>query len=1226
MSVRPLLLGFIAFMLFFGISNALTYVSTCQQLGTYGETYVLSADLAGSYSGGVCIDIANDHITLDCASHSIKANNTSRDTTGIRVSGDDVVVKNCSVSGYSYDSYNGAGLLSSGNTNITVRDSSFDGNDIGVWVFSDNSSLLDDSASGNAYAGFAITDADRVNLTGDYANKNREGFRFLSADRLVLGNSRADNSDGSGFEFIGLSNARIERNNATGNKERGFYIHAYVPESNSNLTGNIADGNGGDGFLLTDDDHDRLIGNFATNNGNDGFRIYFDGYPSADSNTLIDNTATGNGFGLRCLPGNFPCPINGFLVEEANSTALYNNSATGNAGAGFFVYHASFTVLDGNNATENGEHGFWVSSHEAILRSLNNFTRNTALDNAYDGFFSQDDRNRYVLNNATGNGANGFEFAQPFCIDRYCSGNDNVLTGNTADSNGFGSSPYCQDPNNDCSNGFLMVYVNNTDLTGNSALSNAGHGFKVYSGSNNTMASDLAQENGGNGFFVDTSGEASVVSSYNTLSLDRADGNDGDGYLIQDDHNTISRSNASGNGRNGFSVVTPTGCEGCNAQYNNLSRDIASDNTGDGFHIFEFSSSPGSASFNTLDDNTAYGNGNEKVGVSGFLIGAPDTTIRRNTAYQNLIYGFDVESSIASRVGGVTLSGNTAYGHHYCGKGCSGAGFKFAGTTVAVYSPFQADMDHNIAYDNDYGVFMHTGTLSMSLDRLFNDTYDFQAFEPSARSMSRISMSQVVFDRDSGDLHDYTTLSLDANLTYDTKSGGQGFFIDHAIQPTPDLPFGTSFHNKFVQISDLCQGEGCLPMDISDATWHWSLAETSGYTDIQLWEFTSERWVLRNDSADNSNRRVSLQDVSDSGIYALLANYTPPVNGGGEGGQTRLFSVDAEPSCSGALITVQSGGLPVSEARVLIGDAIYSTNASGQIQATMGCGQVSELYASKEGGYIPFGPSRFSSASCDQCPAGCVSDSQCPQGDTCQDGQCAPRPGCQSDRDCPSDERCVSGQCAARPGCLNDSDCASNQTCDAHAGACMPRPVPCVGKPECCIDDSPCPDSESCQGGSCQPVQSGQCGHVSGHRWVPYQGEELTRHCGETGCPSCQQKGNVSGADCHVGQACSVQSDAGYLVVAYPDGTIISEGLWGGGKYPIDSSKPGKLIVTLYSGKGGEKLASIELNILPGPATTPEAAGQNPLLQMCPLPLMVLLAVVLLALLAYYLLQRNKKK
>ena len=190
----------------------------------------------------------------------------------------------------------------------------------------------------------------------------------------------------------------------------------------------------------------------------------------------------------------------------------------------------------------------------------------------------------------------------------------------------------------------------------------------------------------------------------------------------------------------------------------------------------------------------------------------------------------------------------------------------------------------------------------------------------------------------------------------------------------------------------------------------------------------------------------------------------------------------------------------------------------------------------------------------------------------------------------------------------------------------MPRPVPCVGKPECCIDDSPCPDSESCQGGSCQPVQSGQCGHVSGHRWVPYQGEELTRHCGETGCPSCQQKGNVSGADCHVGQACSVQSDAGYLVVAYPDGTIISEGLWGGGKYPIDSSKPGKLIVTLYSGKGGEKLASIELNILPGPATTPEAAGQNPLLQMCPLPLMVLLAVVLLALLAYYLLQRNKKK
>ena len=87
-------------------------------------------------------------------------------------------------------------------------------------------------------------------------------------------------------------------------------------------------------------------------------------------------------------------------------------------------------------------------------------------------------------------------------------------------------------------------------------------------------------------------------------------------------------------------------------------------------------------------------------------------------------------------------------------------------------------------------------------------------------------------------------------------------------------------------------------------------------------------------------------------------------------------------------------------------------------------------------------------------PPRCRAASDCPPGNTCDDGVCQAR--CQSDTDCPAQWRCLDGLCRAPARCETDQECPQGTIC--QSARCLPG----------CSDNSGCPLGETCQSGRCE--------------------------------------------------------------------------------------------------------------------------------------------------------------
>lgn len=97
----------------------------------------------------------------------------------------------------------------------------------------------------------------------------------------------------------------------------------------------------------------------------------------------------------------------------------------------------------------------------------------------------------------------------------------------------------------------------------------------------------------------------------------------------------------------------------------------------------------------------------------------------------------------------------------------------------------------------------------------------------------------------------------------------------------------------------------------------------------------------------------------------------------------------------------------------------------------------------------------------------CIYDTQCENGDRCEDGICQP-PDSPCDMSCPEGEICDDGYCQEPPTpCDDDSDCPGGEVCES--GQCYPGEPPCQGAdcPECQWD-ADCPGGQVCDGGHCQ--------------------------------------------------------------------------------------------------------------------------------------------------------------
>jgi len=171
------------------------------------------------------------------------------------------------------------------------------------------------------------------------------------------------------------------------NLSRNFRgIHLWLSEYN-NLTSNTANNNSDAGILLFDSIKNTLTDNTANNNPNSGIRLDR-GYPYRfQYNSLANNTATGNSYGI--------------YVNGEYSSTLTDNTATGNS-YGIYV-NGEYSTLTDNTANDNILCGIYMSSscdHSTIAN-------NTANNNDYGIYLSHAEYNNLTSNTANNNIQNG---------------------------------------------------------------------------------------------------------------------------------------------------------------------------------------------------------------------------------------------------------------------------------------------------------------------------------------------------------------------------------------------------------------------------------------------------------------------------------------------------------------------------------------------------------------------------------------------------------------------------------------------------------------------------------------------------------------------------------------------------------------------------------------------------------------------------------------------------
>ena len=201
------------------------------------------------------------------------------------------------------------------------------------------------------------------------------------------------------------------------------------------------------------------------------------------------------------------------------------------------------------------------------------------------------------------------------------------------------------------------------------------------------------------------------------------------------------------------------------------------------------------------------------------------------------------------------------------------------------------------------------------------------------------------------------------------------------------------------------------------------------------------------------------------GLVSLQSTSTPPPS---TNSVEVIFSV------------TDMSGNPISGATVVANRVTLITGSNGEASTTFplsssGCVTINYV-ASADGYQSQSGSTTLCNSSvytihislpqASTTGGGCTSNSQCPSGYICQNGQCVPQStpsGCTSNSQCPTGYTCVNGICVSpqNTGCTSNSQCGSGYIC--VNGQCVQETA--------CSSTVPCPSGFACSNGVCVPVQ-----------------------------------------------------------------------------------------------------------------------------------------------------------
>jgi len=550
--------------------------------------------------------------------------------------------------------------------------------------------------------------------------------------------------------------------------------------------------------------------------------IYFDylGLNMTANDTLSDCTVIGAP-GTYSLSGSLSGAPNAVQVIGGYACVLINSSDV--------VFDCDGYSITGNGTSDT--RGIVVNAYPAALTNVT--VRNCPSISGYtDGVLSE------TAENSTFSNITAFNNTQ-YGFDIY-DGINNTIVGSTAYTN--------------TAAGFYIGDTNDS-LTNNSAYNNTAYGFFLYDEGSN-VSSNTAYNNAASGFHLKGAGD--------TLTGNSAHDNQGAGFLVNNTFRNSLGNNDAYNNTNGFYVSgvgigkpvvgtnTTNILEG-NDAYNNsangffleqmpnnvLSDSNSYDNTGSGFLV---SSSQNS----TLENNTAHHNAigfrTYNSGVSlPYTYGA--SVIANNTAYNNALYGFDVDYPDAA------YSNNTAYNSQY-----------------GIWLNYTSDVPlaNNAFFNNSVaGVYIFETLAQLSGDRFYNNGFDLVANDSEDNGIT-LDLANVVFDNPSGAPYmNFTNLTISDILQNETYS------LNWSAGPAAVPDGNASINEKYLNISALYGS-----VSIDSIVWHWLESEVAPYNEstFSLYEHNSSGWTLLNGTPDTGLHQISYYGLIPHSEYGLLGD------------------------------------------------------------------------------------------------------------------------------------------------------------------------------------------------------------------------------------------------------------------------------------------------------------------------------------------------------------------
>ena len=330
-----------------GNVNALE-INTCEMLNT-STLYELTQDIINS-SEIICMNITSSDVILDCRGHRIDGVD-STDSYGIKISGNNVTIKNCVVSdftygidastndnkllnNYIYSCSRGMNIVSGYRYNIT-NNTLYSNTDYGIYFRSDYSNFTGGNVSNNT----------------DYGIRIHLGMYNTISNSTISGNGEGIYVDGSDYNTI-------EGNRIYSNTNRGIFITWYQPTTSYS-------------------EYNIINNNNITYNGNTGIWLY-----KAKSNTIENINSSKN-------------TNNGIYFESvSNSNQLRNSLFIGNTGSGILLDSSQNNKISGIRAIGN-KNGININ-----YADNNNITTSHLINNTDKGIIFSYSNNNYLINSS----------------------------------------------------------------------------------------------------------------------------------------------------------------------------------------------------------------------------------------------------------------------------------------------------------------------------------------------------------------------------------------------------------------------------------------------------------------------------------------------------------------------------------------------------------------------------------------------------------------------------------------------------------------------------------------------------------------------------------------------------------------------------------------------------------------------------------------------------------